>query len=137
MRWLSIMLLLTLVSCGNKFGQPDILPPNKMQTVLWQVLRAEAFTNGFIKKDSARNVLEENVKLQKRIFAENGVTREQFYNSYTYYKNHPGQFKVIMDSIISYANRTRNQELHQAPVPNLGQGQGQGQHPIVKPMQGN
>lgn len=102
------MLLLMLVSCGNKSKPTGLLKPEKMKTVLWQILRAEAYTFNYVKKDSTKNELEESAKLQKKIFAENGVTREDFYNSYEYYKKNPSLFKTMMDSIISAGNRTRN-----------------------------
>ena len=52
-----LILLITVIfiSCGNKNNlPPGILKPDKMQAVLWDVIRADAFTTDFIKKDSSK-----------------------------------------------------------------------------------
>ena len=78
-----------------------------MQAILWDVIRADAFTTEYTKPDSSKNASEENVKLQKAIFAKHRISREDFYNSFNYYKMNSGLMKVILDSIINKANRER------------------------------
>ena len=98
-----------LVSCNDKNKLPSgILKPEKMQAVLWDIMRADAFTTNFIKKDSSKNDAEENIKLQKKVFALHQVSSENFYKSYDYYKTNTNLFKSILDSMITNANRTRN-----------------------------
>jgi hypothetical protein len=95
-------------SCGNKDKLPaGILKPEKMQAVLWDVIKAEAFTNEFIKKDSAKNAAAENLKLQQQIFAIHKISKTDFYNSYDYYKLNTVVFKKIVDSMIAQAERKK------------------------------
>lgn len=118
MRGLTILLLTGLLfsSCGNKNKAPNgVLAPDKMEAVLWDVIRADAFTTDFIKKDSSKNAVEENAKLQKKVFVLHGVTRESFYKSFDYYKANSEQFKSMLDSMIVRANRDRNQRLLKSP----------------------
>ena len=62
--------LFVFSSCGNKDKiPPSILKPDKMQAVLWDVIKADAFTTEVIQKDPAKNAAEENLKLQQQIFA--------------------------------------------------------------------
>ena len=97
-----------LNSCVNKDKLPaGILKPEKMQAVLWDVIKAEAFTNEFIKKDSAKNAVAENVKLQQQIFAIHKISKTDFYNSYDYYKLNTVVFKKIVDSMIAQAERKK------------------------------
>jgi Domain of unknown function (DUF4296) len=107
-----ILILLSgiiLSSCSNKNALPDnVLKPAKMQAVLWDIIRVDAFTTNFIKKDSTKNAVAENVKLQKQVFATHKVTEEAFYESYSYYKKNTALFKSVMDSMINIANRKRN-----------------------------
>jgi len=104
-----LLLVLIMQSCGSSTSIPsNVLKPARMQVVLWDVLRADAFTNDFIKKDSSKNAVTENVKLQQKIFSANGVTREQFYRSFEYYKTNAPLFKALLDSMISTANRNRS-----------------------------
>jgi hypothetical protein len=101
--------LITLISCGNKSKIPSgVLKPDKMQVVLWDVIRANAFTTDFIKKDSTKNPVEENLKLQQKIFTIHHVTKLDFYKSYDYYKLNPGMLKEMLDSMTSQAKRPKN-----------------------------
>ncbi|HNU89169.1 MAG TPA: DUF4296 domain-containing protein [Ferruginibacter sp.] len=102
------LMLALLLSCGNKREQPSgILKPDKMQAVLWDVIRADAFTTEYIKKDSAKNDEEENLKLQQQVFAIHHVSKEDFYKSFDYYKKNSGLMKAIIDSMVSQADKKR------------------------------
>lgn len=98
-----------LASCRSKNALPDgVLKPAKMQAVLWDIIRVDAFTSNFIKKDSSKNAVTENAKLQKQVFATHEVTEEGFYKSYSYYKKNTKLLKTVLDSMINSANRKRN-----------------------------
>lgn len=97
-----------ICSCGNKNKLPEgVLKPEKMQAVLWDVIKADVFTTDFIKKDSAKNAIAENLKLQQQIFAIHKVTRADFFTSYDYYKTNTVEFKKIIDSMVSQAERKK------------------------------
>ncbi|MGG9961468.1 DUF4296 domain-containing protein [Ferruginibacter sp. SUN106] len=99
---------LFLFSCGSKNEIPKgILKPAQMQTVLWDVLRADAFTFNFITKDSSKKTEVENVKLQQQIFAVHKTSRDEFYKSYEFYKTHPELMQTILDSMINKATRDK------------------------------
>jgi hypothetical protein len=98
-----------LLSCTTKSKEPTgILKPDKMQAVLWDVLRAQAFTVEFIKKDTTKNDVEENLKLQQEIFAIHRISKEEFYRSFEYYKTNSGPMKAIMDTIMNRADRIKD-----------------------------
>ncbi|MBK6380313.1 MAG: DUF4296 domain-containing protein [Chitinophagaceae bacterium] len=100
--------LVLMISCGKKDKLPaGILKPEKMQAVLWDVIKADVFTTDFIKKDSSKNAASENLKLQQQIFAIHKVTKADFYTSYDYYKTNTVEFKKIMDSMVSQAERKK------------------------------
>ena len=101
--------LTVLNSCGNKDEIPaGILKPEKMQVVLWDVIKADAFTADFIKKDSTKNAAAENLKLQQQIFAIHKISKADFYNSYDYYKSNTPIFKTMLDSMIRKVDRSKN-----------------------------
>jgi hypothetical protein len=109
--------LLIFTSCGNKDKAPSgILKPDKMQAVLWDIIKAEALTGEILKKDSTKNATEEDLMLQKKVFAIHQVTRENFYKSLDYYKTHPGQLKEMMDSMIIQAEKNRYKNFNIKPV---------------------
>ncbi len=97
-----------LFSCGKKQAvPPGILKPAVMQKVMWDVLRADAFTFDFIKRDSSKRPEAENVKLQQQIFAIHKISKEEFYKSYNFYKVHPDLMQPILDSMITKATRDK------------------------------
>lgn len=100
--------LLIFISCGNKNKIPEgILKPDVMQAVLWDVIKADAFTAEIIRKDSAKKTADVNLKLQEEVFTIHKITRKIFYKSYDYYKENPGKLKVIMDSMIVQEERNK------------------------------
>ncbi|MBK7433660.1 MAG: DUF4296 domain-containing protein [Chitinophagaceae bacterium] len=103
------LLLATMLSCNDRSARKArILPPEKMSTVLWDVIRVDAFTTSFIRKDTTRDPVLENARLQQRVFAEHQVSREDFYASFEYYKKNSAQFKPIMDSMVIRKTREKN-----------------------------
>jgi len=94
-------------SCKDKDAVPTgILGKEKMRAVFWDVITAEAFTTGYIKKDSTKNLVLEDAKLQHQAFAINHVTKEEFYTSYDYYRMHPELMSDLLDSMAD--NRADN-----------------------------
>ena len=108
-----LFVLGSLISCGGKDKIPEgILKPDKMQAVFWDVINADVFTNDFIKKDSSKNAVEENLKLQQQIFAIHHVSKDVFYKSYDYYKTNTPVLKVMLDSMIVQAERNKNLKIN-------------------------
>ena len=112
MRKIVIILLLVgfcFASCKNKNALPaGILDHGKMQAVLWDVFRAESFTTYFVKKDSTKDLVLEDAKLQHQIFAIHHTTKDAFYTSYDYYRMHPELMSAILDSIDAVNTREGN-----------------------------
>ena len=111
MRTIIVLVLIgfCLTSCKDKNAIPrGILDKDKMQVVLWDVIRAESFTNTYIKKDSTKNFILEDAKLQLQVFAMHHVTKDEFYTSYDYYRMHPELMSVVLDSINAVSMRQGN-----------------------------
>ena len=101
--------LFLLSSCTSKNEIPEnVLKPEKMQAVLWDIINADAFVKEFIQKDSTKDADKENLKLQQQIFAIQKVSKEEFYRSYDYYKTNTPVFKQIIDSMITRAEREKS-----------------------------
>lgn len=116
---IAIFSLLALLFCacnGDDEIPSHVLKPDKMQAVMWDIVRADVFTNEFIKADSTKDLLRENLQLQKKIFALNNISREQYYTSFEYYKNKPELMQAMLDTMIARVNRARNKAA--SPIPN-------------------
>jgi len=105
---LLLVMITSIISCGSENDIPDgILPPQKMEPVLWDYLRADAYTTDYLKRDSTVNDTLENLKLQQKLFAYYKVSREDFYKSYDYYISHSGMLTKIIDSMLAKQNRKK------------------------------
>ena len=135
-----LVILLTGVGCADKQSVPSgILPLNKMQSVMWDMVQADQYAalavakdsvaKGSIAKDSivkgstpkdstakdsavhiARvNVRAETLKLYEEVFRLHDVSREEFSKSYQYYLAHPELNQMLFDSLISLGNRLRTE----------------------------
>ncbi|MFT3680732.1 MAG: DUF4296 domain-containing protein [Ferruginibacter sp.] len=104
-----------LISCGEKKGK--ILPKEKMMVVLWDIFQAESFTDQYIKKDSSKNAVLENAKLQQQLFALHGISRDDYERSYAYYKAQPDEMKIIIDSITARTERNRSNMMMKKYIP--------------------
>jgi hypothetical protein len=106
-------LLLVITACSRKDRIPgDVLPPPKMQAVLWDMMRADQFLADYVlNRDTAKNKEKESIKLYSRIFTFHSITREEFRKSFDYYRTHPEQLQPLMDSMSK-----QNQEAPTKPV---------------------
>lgn len=109
MRTVACILLVAaiLLSCrqqGRENGR--IIPKAKMEAILWDIVRADVYTNQYLKKDSLVKDTVENIRLQNKIFQNYKVTREDFRNSYEYYMARPAEMTVMLDSIIARQSKT-------------------------------
>jgi hypothetical protein len=94
--------------CTNKDKVPgDVLPKEKMEAVLWDIIQAERFTATYVAKDSSKNIKTENFKLYNQIFSIHHVTKDEFLKSYKFYLSRPDISRVMFDSMASRANRQR------------------------------
>jgi hypothetical protein len=108
-RFLVLIVLFSIIAFSCKNSLPSgILKPEKMQLVLWDIMRAEVLTENFISRDTLKNKISENVKLQKQVFLINNVTREEFYNSLKYYEKKPAVFNVMLDTLTARMYRDRD-----------------------------
>jgi hypothetical protein len=105
-KYISSLFLCLVFSCHPKIKTPEsVIEPQKMEQIMWDYLKASAYSSEVIKKDITKNDSIENVKIQKVIFDHYGVTKTQFYNSYQYYISNPKLMTPILDSITSKQNK--------------------------------
>ncbi len=99
-------MLIFLFSCKNKLPK-DILEQKKMEKVLWDVLKVDAYTKNYFLKDTTKNIVLDNAKMQLQVFALHNITKGQFYKSYQYYLANSNLIKPLLDSIANNANKEK------------------------------
>ncbi len=102
---LIIYLTFLIAGCKSKKAiQGNVLSQKEMQTVLWDMMRADQFLADYVlNKDTTLKKKTESIKLYQQILAINKVTKEKFERSFTFYKSHPVLLKALMDSIVNAA----------------------------------
>lgn len=97
---LIICFFVSLTGCRNTNKIPrDILPPPKMQAVLWDMMRADKFLSDFVLRDTVLNKKTESINMYEQVFAIHSITKEKFQHSFSWYESHPAVLQVIMDSL--------------------------------------
>ncbi len=108
-----IFVFLLLFSCTEVKLADNILSEQEMEIILWEQMKADAFTKEFISKDSSKDLSMENDKLQQKIFAKYKVDRNDFYKTYQYYLKHEDLMKNVLDSIILRQTNLHQKEFEQ------------------------
>jgi len=90
-------------ACGNRDRVPgDIIPPDKMEAVLWDMMRADQFLADYVlnrDSSSASEKEKKNIRMYQQIFSYHKISKEEFSKSFDYYRANPVQLRTIMDSI--------------------------------------
>ena len=89
-----------LYKCSNKNAVPkNVLSINKMQSVLWDVLKADEMASYYIQRDSSINNLSKHVELYQQIFQIHHITKQDFKKSIEFYESRPDLLKFVFDSL--------------------------------------
>lgn len=101
-----------LVSCLGKNKVPsEILQPNEMQKVLWDVIRAQALSTEIARKDSSVNEISETKTLTQKVFEIHKIKSSVFNQSYIWYTNHPDIMRIVFDSLNAQNQRESQLEV--------------------------
>jgi hypothetical protein len=109
-----IILLLLAVSCGRNDVPKGILPPEKFEDVLKDVLLAESFAESYLVVDTTKKLKDWYVRELDKVIAIHKVSQKELLASIDYYKTQPDRFKVIMDSVNNRAIREKDRIFKEA-----------------------
>lgn len=101
---LILVLFSLLFSCKSSVPK-DILPPKKMQAVLWDVMQADELAEYYSSRDSAFKGPARHIDYYQKIFAIHKISKDDFAKSLNYYQNHPASLKSILDSLQRFEQR--------------------------------
>jgi hypothetical protein len=111
MRRLTPLLLAALWACGSPDVPSGVLPPDRMVSVLWDVVRADEIANHQYPADSVRLRFRRSTELYRSVFQLHGITDSQFRKSFRFYESHPERMKPLLDSLDARARRPEQKEL--------------------------
>jgi uncharacterized protein YktB (UPF0637 family) len=98
-KFLSIFLVVFFFACSNT-SQRNTISKGKMEILLWEQMKLDAYLREFVAIDSTKNLSQINFNLQQNIFKKYEVSNDEFYRSYNYYLTHDDEFKNMIDNIV-------------------------------------
>lgn len=102
----ALMLCIGLTACSGKKVPKGIMEPEKMQAVMWDMIRAGEMLNGFVLyRDTLTNAVQESQRWYQKIYELHGITKEEFIRSYEYYRGHPDLSRALFDSLARYEEK--------------------------------
>lgn len=98
--------LLLLAACSNKPEVPEnILPPDKMEAVSWDLVRADGLLSNTVPADTLTPKLDKRTQLYREVLRMHGVTRESFKQSLQFYEGRPDLLKVVFSKMNERAQK--------------------------------
>lgn len=97
----AMIILVATCGCQSRQDVPsDILSTDKMEKVLFDMLRSGHMVNNFIlSKDSSINKEQAQIEWLNKVLTFHAVSEQQFKKSFSYYQQHPELMAKVMDSI--------------------------------------
>lgn len=102
------VLMVTVMSCRSGTPKEELLVPDSMKVIMWDMMRADEIYLRILAKDTTADDRKENIRLYEQVFALHKITKKQFDSSYRYYASHPNLFKRLLDSLDTYAISERS-----------------------------
>ena len=96
-----LFLSICLWSCSQESVPEGVLPPEKMETVLYDLVCAEEFVDFSSIQDSTYRVFNKRSALYDSISNIHSITKETFQKSWQYYQGRPDLLKKILESLHS------------------------------------
>lgn len=104
-----IATVILVSGCFTKNNLPKgILSQDKMQAVLWDVIKANEYADKILSKDSTKNAAVENARMQLQIFELHKTSKEEFYRSNDYYQKN---VELMLPLVVSLTTKARNEKI--------------------------
>jgi hypothetical protein len=119
-RMLPALLALAL-GCSSGDNLPaGIIPREKMQLILFDMIQVDQFTEQYLERDTSKSrVRQEAQDLYAKVFRMHQISREEFQRSFDYYQTRPDLNRRIYDSLSAWAYRLRTQSFKKPTRPPL------------------
>ncbi|MEO8583374.1 MAG: DUF4296 domain-containing protein [Flavitalea sp.] len=104
-----LCLVVLAFSCTDNNKIPsDIIPQQKMQKLLWDMVQADRFNNYFVITVLDSSKIDSAVfRLYDEVFQLHHTNKEEFLRSYKFYEGRPDLAKIMFDSIALKSERRR------------------------------
>jgi hypothetical protein len=113
-RIIALSFLLSVISCNAGNDIPDgILPPQKMQLVMWDMIQADGLASYSF--DTMMRKPAKRIELYQTVLSSHKLSKETFQRNMNFYESRPDLLKVVLDSLQQMALRDTATIVTQAP----------------------
>lgn len=99
--------LLFVCACSSSPVPRGVLLPERMKTIVFDLIRTDEFLNSFISKNSTVDIRKKRSILYNQVFKVNNTSKDEFFSSYKYYQQHPDIQKNLFDSLYQDLNNKK------------------------------
>ena len=129
--FLACFSLFLILACSRKEKIPaDILPPQKMQSLLWDMIGAGEYITTFVAVQDSVDKELESLKLYEEVLRMHNITRDQFKKSFAWYRSQPVLMKTMIDTLSKRATKLAPPSMKQKSDSLL-------KKKIITPIEGN
>jgi hypothetical protein len=111
MRFLLFLPLLFCACSGGPSIPKDVIPPAKMEAILYDVVRADELVDFMQMTDSTFRPFSKRASFYDTIFQLHAVKKENVSKSLKYYQGRPDLLKIILDSLQNRASVTQKPQM--------------------------
>jgi hypothetical protein len=116
-KWISFIGLFAFIACKGPSSLPsNVLDYNDMKSILWDMAQVDEFV-GFNIHGVPQKLKSESISLYQKVFILHKVSKDEFVKSYAFYRSHPVQEKILMDSLYQFSTRQRQDRFVPTMVP--------------------
>lgn len=112
-RFFALVTVITLLHACKPGIPKDVLQPDKMQSILFDVHLVDGYITGFSSQDSAKKVA---ATYYKGIYKKFGTDSTQYNRSLDYYYKKPALLKQIYDSVTAKLSVLKDQTIQSVSV---------------------
>lgn len=94
-----LLVSLFVCSCSGESVPKGVLPPEKMEAVLYDLIRADELVDFSIIQDSSYRNFSKRSSFYDSISHIHGLTKEALQKSWLYYQGRPDLLKKILESL--------------------------------------
>ena len=116
MRYLILFLCFYVSACSGVSVPDGVLPPEKMEKVMYDVVRADEMVDFLRLSDSSWQPFARRTSLYDSVFGLHGIKKETFQKSLSFYQSRPDLLKDIIEGMQKKATDTTVRTKKRLPI---------------------
>jgi hypothetical protein len=103
------LLFFLLIGCQPSIPR-NILRPEKMRSVLWDMMRADEMASYYASANPSFHLYDTSLVYYQEVLQVHRITKQEFKTSLDYYEGHPALLKEVLDSLQAIGDRIPKQK---------------------------